>query len=65
MKLQNLNDNQLRVDGMFNSTLTLLDAEARVINVAGQFLDLAAYLDQQRDESTDATTPGAPPPSLP
>lgn len=46
-----------------DQSLTLADAEARVIDVVNQFSDLTMYLDQQRDESMDLTTPNAPPPA--
>jgi hypothetical protein len=42
-------------------TLTLPQADARVMTVVGQFQDLT--LDLQRDESTDPTTPNASPPA--
>jgi hypothetical protein len=45
-----------------DQTLTLPEAEARVLNVIGQFQGLAASLDEQRDESTAPITPGAAPP---
>jgi putative peptide zinc metalloprotease protein len=46
-----------------DQSLTLADAEARVIEVVNQFQDLVVYLDQQRDESTVPTTANASPPS--
>jgi putative peptide zinc metalloprotease protein len=46
-----------------DQSLTLADAEARVMNVVSQFQDMSAYLYQQRDESTDPTTPNALPPT--
>jgi len=46
-----------------DQTLTLAGAEAGVIDVVNQFQDLVVYLDEQRDESTDPTTPDASPPT--
>jgi hypothetical protein len=45
-----------------DQNLTLPEAEARALSVIGEFQDLAANLNQQRDESTDPTTRDAPPP---
>jgi hypothetical protein len=46
-------------------TLTLSDAEVRVMAVLAQFQDLVASLNQQRDETTEPTSPDATPPTSP
>jgi putative peptide zinc metalloprotease protein len=46
-----------------DQTLTLTDAVARVNAVVAQFDGLKASLNEQQDESTDPTTPNAPPPA--
>jgi putative peptide zinc metalloprotease protein len=46
-----------------DQSLTLPDAEARVMDVVNQFQDLVVSLDQQRDESTEPTTANASPPT--